>query len=214
MSAFLQWLNGANATSLIVALIALFGTFATTVWTNQKADERRREDQVAEDKRRREERWEELLQAEVVRQRGEVSKCVSSIRCSAEETFRSSRESIATYTGRISSGDPIASLEAKAIQGQRRSEFYISAINATERLRLELVHPQVRQCAAELSRILYKESNELGKLHDTDIDEWLNSAVTQLYLSKEVNQAIVELVHSAYEHLHLSGGLEKERIDE
>lgn len=214
MSAFLQWLNGPSATSLIVALIALFGSIATTVWANKKADERRREDQVAEDKRRREERREELLRTEVVRQRGEVSKCVSSIRSSAEETFRSSRESIATYAGRIASGDPIASLEAKAVQGQHKSEFYLSAINATERLRLELVHPHVRQCAAELSRILHDESNELGRLHDADIHEWLDSAASRLYLSEEVNQAIVELVHSAFEHLHLSDDLIKERIDE
>lgn len=184
------------------------------MWTNNKADERRRRDQVAEDQRRRDERKGELYRAELVRQREEVNRCISTIRSSAEATFRSSRESIAEYSQRILDGDPVAKLEYRAIQGQRRSEFYLSAINATERLRLELVHPIVRKHAAELSRIFYEENENFRRLREADVSEWLDSNASARFLSEESNQAIVTLAHSAFEHLHLSRYRYMEKIDE
>ena len=165
MQQVINALGAANITSLAVALIALVGVLISTCWSNWAADKRRRQDQEDEDRRRREEREFERLNAEVVRQREEVSKCVSAIRSSAEAEFRRFREIISAFRERVSSGDPTAEIEAKAIKAQERTEFYLSAINATERLRLELVHPAVRQKASELAQILLDESNEFARLH-------------------------------------------------
>lgn len=214
MQQVMDVLGATNFTSLAVALIALVGVLISTCWTNWASDRRRRQDQEDEDRRRREEREFEFLNAEVVRQREEVSRCVSAIRSSAEADFRSFSEMISDFSGRVSTGDPIAELEAKAIKAQERTEFYLSAINATERLRLELVHPEVRQKASELARILIDESNSLARLHQTNINDWLDFPASNPYLSGDVNKAITALVHSAFENLHLRDFSQRKAIDE
>lgn len=202
MQQVINALGAANITSLAVAFIALVGVMISTFWSNWAADKRRRQDQEDEDRRRREERKFEFLNAEVVRQREEVSRCVSAIRKSAEVDFRRSGELLSPYAQRIASGDPIAELESKALRAHERTQFYLSAINATERLRLELVHPAVRQKASELYHILLDESNDLARLRESDINEWLDFPASNPYISGKVNKALVDLVHSAFRHLH------------
>lgn len=108
MQQVINALGAANVTSLAVAFIALVGVLISTCWSNWAADKRRRQDQEDEDRRRREEREFEYLNAELVRQREEVSRCVSAIRTSAEAEFRRFREIISTFRDRVSSGDPTA----------------------------------------------------------------------------------------------------------
>lgn len=204
MSNFLQWLNSPNGTSLIVALLALFGAFGTTILSNHKADQRRLADQVAEDTRRRSERNAQLILEETARERREVSQCVGEIYEAAEVAVRVTKDLVTAYLEDSKSGEGPALLKARAFQAQARAEFYLRATNATNRLRLELSQPDVRRSAEELARTLHYESNRFSELHTSGLNELLDVVSNEPIMSADLKSNMADLLDTAFEHLHLS----------
>ena len=204
MSNFLQWLNSSNGTSLIVALLALFGAFGTTILSNYKADQRRLADQIAEDRRRRSERDAQLVLEETARERREVSQCVEEINKAAEEAARVTKDLVRVYLEKSLSGESAALLEARVFQAQARAEFYLRATNATYRLRLELSQPDVRHSAEELARTLNYESNRFNELHTSHLNALLDVVSNEPIMSADLKSNIADLLDTAFEHLHLS----------
>lgn len=203
MSSFLQWLNSANGTSIIVAFLTLIGAFGTTLITNHKADQRRIADQIAEDKRRRSERAAQLILEEKARERREVSQCVREINEAAEEAIGVVKNSVSALLGNSGHGGSTALLEAKAFQAQARAEFYLRAISATDRLRLEVNQPDVRSRAEELSRFLHDESNRFSFRFGSDFEALLGAVSDEPIISGDLKKRIAALIDSAFEHLHM-----------
>ncbi|WP_288863489.1 hypothetical protein [uncultured Corynebacterium sp.] len=204
MSSFLQWLTSANGTSIIVAVLTLIGAFGTTLITNRKADQRRIADQIAEDKRRRSERAAQLVLEETARERREVSQCVREINEAAEEAIGIVKKSVSALLSNSGSGDSNVLLEAKVLQAQARAEFYLRAISATDRLRLELNQPVVRSRAEELSRFLHDESNRFRFRYGSDFEALLGAVSDEPIISGDLKKSITALIDSAFEHLHMS----------
>lgn len=202
LSQFLSWINSQSGASLVVGTMTFGGVVGTTVLNNKKADERRRADQASEDARRRREREIQTSTDEVARQRREVGECVGQIRRAAETDYQTTREALTTYIGRIAKRDPIAILEFNALLLHSRGEFYLSSMDAAERLALELTHPEVRRKTLELRRILQEEAEEfrLSSAQDVRADVISNSPQH----SPRINRAIDDLVETAFEHLHLN----------
>jgi len=183
--------------------MSLIGVVGTTVWSNRKADERRRADQASEDARRREERDFKTWTDEVIRERREVGECVTQIRRSSETEYQTVREGLITYTSRIAKDDKIAVLEFNALRTQSRAEFYSRAVDATERLVLELTQPEVREKAIELRQILKKDAEKFRISLANAQNLQRNFSENSPNFSEEINRAINELLDAAFEHLHL-----------
>lgn len=204
MTNFLQWLNSANGTSLIVAILALIGAFGTTILSNFKADQRRLADQIAEDTRRRSERNAQLVLEEAARERREVSQCVREINEAAEEAVRITKDLVTAYLEKSKNGETTALLEARVFQAQARAEFYLRATNAINRLRLELSQPDVRHKAEAVARTLSYESNRFNELHTSDLNSLLDVVSNEPIMSADLKSSITNLIDSAFDHLHVA----------
>lgn len=197
------YLASAEGTSVLVAVIALFGVLASTGWTNWEADKRRREDQRDENLRRQRERDDVLTRAELVRQREAVSKCVNRVRAAYAEEFQKQEELVHQFGEGAYKGDEIQEGNLAFSRFIAQSNRYLSAINAVEELRLEVTQPSVRRKTLQLSEQLHREGNVLHEA--IDAGSWLEGS-TLNSLTPEVANALDQLVDAAFQHLHVQQG--------